>query len=774
MTSERPTLTGIVILDLTTGVAGAAATRFLAEVGALVLKVATSEVGNGTLSDAQFAALNRSKTHIAVDLTTEEGHTSLRNLVERAHVLVHDWSRDQIQDTGIAELIDASGRELIVANVTDYPHFHPDADRYGGELLVQARLGLMDEQQGSNGSPFFTRMPFANLGAAHLLAGGIAIRLFERLSGYKANSIGTSLMQAALLPASLYWQRAGRPPQWLVENTLKRDNVGAFLAVFECADGEYLQVHSGHTVRSDPGSPPPKSSSTGGAFNNSAPVREVLDALGWTDLAGVAVNVENRPRWAQVFMRKTRDEWLELLWAAECVVMPVLGPGQILQTEQARANNYVHEVEDPVFGRTFQSSGPYLVDPPQRISGPAPTEPARVSDILPVPTMKFQPDLASTPSPQDNRPLSGVRVLDFGSFVAGPLAGQFLADFGATVIKIEPPGGEKGRTINQFTACHRGKRSLALDLRNPASAPILARLVSTADVVLHNIRERSAKAMGIDEDSLRKINPNIIYAHSSAYGTAGPWADLPAFDATALALSGWTRAVAAEKNRPIWLRGSMMDTHTGVAVFTATVLGLIRRLRFGEPTRVGGSLLQTGVASFAEAFLIGDPAEPVTVEQVNDNELGLSPYCSAYRCTDGWVAIDASGPGDAQRLHDLLTESDAAKFADHIATFPSEEFVGKLSSVGIPHEVVRLNNRDLLFDQEIASGSRLVTREHTTPYGWFENPGGFWSEPEGAIRGTGGIPAVGEHTIEVLSEEGFTPTEIEDAINAGAIADLNQ
>ena len=401
--------------------------------------------------------------------------------------------------------------------MTAYPVGHPDAERFGTELLVQARSGAMDEQEGLRPGPIAIRMPFASWGAAYLLAGGIGVQLFVRERHDVAEPIHTSLLQGSLVPAALYWQRAELPPEWMRAHTLPKRDAPPHLSIFRCADGRWLQVI--------------------GAFTKSPPMVAFLKEIGRVDLAGVRCLPGNQFEWAAVFAHRTLDEWTRELWAVDVPCMPVLDLGEVLATEQARLNGYAVEVNDPVFGATLQAGHPIEADPSAVVRCGAP----EVGAFASLPSAWRQPrptavtSEAATGTADPTRPLSGVRVVDFGAYVAGPLGAQCLADFGAEVIKVEPIGGEKGRTLNQFTACQRGKRSLAIDLRHPLVAPVRERLLQWADIVTHNMRSSAAAKLGVDESAIRAANPRAIIALSSGYGERGKWAPLPAFDPTGLA-----------------------------------------------------------------------------------------------------------------------------------------------------------------------------------------------------------------------------------------------
>lgn len=744
-------LDGVRVVDLSLGLSGPLATRILAEYGADVVSVEPPG-GDPTRErcPAGFAAWNRSKTAVTLDPADPADRAVLDTLLSAADVLVHDRNQSRARELGLDDATLAERHpHLVAAAVTGYPDGHPDEGRPAEESLVLARLGAMDEQQALRPGPMFVRLPFAGHGAALLLAGGIVARLLERLGTGRGRGVRTSLLQAALAPASLYWQRAGDPPEWLARNTLRRDDHPSNLTIFECRDG-WLHVLGG--------------------FSLAPVVQEILVAAGEADLSHEGVTTENRRRWEPIFHTRTVDEWCALLWAAGVICVPVLDVGEVLGLDQTRANGYAVDVDDAFFGPTVQAASPLTTSPPAEVRRGAPWTPAAVQEVLAA-WSDAVPRPRAIRSPVPSAGLHGIRVLDLGSYVAGPFGGQCLADFGADVVKVEPPWGERGRSINQFTGSQRGKRSLGIDLRDERSRPLLERLLRGADVVTHNIREAAARKLGIDEESVRAVNPDVVYVHATAYGDAGPWAAFGGFDPAAAALSGWSRGIVGPHGRPTWLRNSTMDTHTGLAVFLGAVTGLYQRAVTGRAHRVSTSLLAVAVSSASESLLAGPGHTPTPIVPVTDDQTGVSPHHRIYHTRTGWVAVAALAPAERSALLRTAGVDTADGLEAAFAEREAEELSAALDAAGVPAERVAQSNRDAFFDRELALGSRLVERTETLPYGWFENPGGFWSEASGVLRSTGPIPGVGQHTVEILLDAGCDASEIATGLASGYLSD---
>ena len=748
--SVTGTLQSIRIVDLTIGLAGPLATRLLAEAGADVLKV--EPPGGDPMrqwSPSGFASWNRSKRSVVLNLKQRQGREELNSILAHADVLVHSLRPSKAAALGLDnETLQKRFPELIVASVTGYPLFHPDAERPGFEILVQARSGAMDEQQGYRPGPVFIRMPFSNFGAAFLLAGGVVVRLYERLRTGVARSIHTSLLQGALAPMSLYWQRRLPLDEWIHDHTLPKAVV-TDLTIFQCRDSEWIHVIGG--------------------FYESAPVLEILAEMDLVDLAANEVTPATRETWERVFRRRTRDEWIDLFVSADVPCTPVLDIGEVLLDSQCTKNGYSVEVQDPIYGRTLQDGSPFQTEPPCRVISGAPSLNAHPQGFLgwsgSSSSRLPQRDLHSA----HDLPLRGVRVLDFGMYVAGPFGAQCLADFGADVIKIEPISGDRGRWLNQFIACQRGKRSLAMDLDHPGSRDILERLVKQADIVIHNIRSSAAVRLGIDEPSLRAINQEIIFCHASAFGVSGQLSSRPAYDPTAQALSGWEIEDAGEGNRPTYLRASPMDPYTGLSAFLAISLAMFNLENTGRPSGVSTSLLGIAALTASETVVPLPDGAPVKIAVLDIEQTGTAPGHRIYQTSDGWIAVAALNENELNALLRIAGVRSEHEIQSVFQTMFQEVLFRRLTASGVPFEAVEMDNMNRFFDRELSNESGLIMKSDTHDYGVVDHIGAYWTTNGSTPISVRPIPGLGEHTVEVLIELGYSVTDVEGLAAIGAI-----
>jgi crotonobetainyl-CoA:carnitine CoA-transferase CaiB-like acyl-CoA transferase len=390
--------------------------------------------------------------------------------------------------------------------------------------------------------------------------------------------------------------------------------------------------------------------------------------------------------------------------------------------------------------------------------------------------------------------LDGVRVLDFSAFVAGPLAAEVLADLGADVIKVEPPGGEAMRAAAYaVAACQRGKRSLALDINAPDARPVVERLVRWADVVLHNFRVGVAERLGIDDASVARLNPDAVYCHASGFGETGPRAKAPGNDALMQALTGFEHAVGGEGNDPIAATWIPLDMAGGWVAATGILAGLYARAATGRGQRVATSLL--GAAMLLQSGVFVRDGEVVHGPVLDRAQTGYGPGYRIYECSDSnWLALVVPDADAWRRLRALPeagalpeaytplrggADDEVARAADAVleeafAAAPAEVWVTRLRDAEVPAVPVATMTRDEfrrgILDDPVNRQLGRVVAFPTAPWGDFEQIGPLLRCGPGAAGGPPLlIPEVGEHSEEVLAGLGCTPAEIDALVDAGVV-----
>ncbi|HEV7256750.1 MAG TPA: CoA transferase [Bosea sp. (in: a-proteobacteria)] len=310
-------------------------------------------------------------------------------------------------------------------------------------------------------------------------------------------------------------------------------------------------------------------------------------------------------------------------------------------------------------------------------------------------------------------PLEGIRVLDISQVMAGPFCCMLLADMGADVIKIEPPGtGDstrqsmgfrlKGADSPGFLALNRNKRSIALDLKQDADREVLYALVRTADVLIENARPGVAARLGMDYPTLRSLNPRLIYASISGFGQTGPWSQRPGFDLIAQAVSGVLSSNGLPGQEPA--KNSIPVADLGAGLFTAYAVlsAVIGRQNSGEGQFIDASLFEAALAlsvwETTELWGTGKTPEPIG----SANRMS-APY-QAVEAADGWFVIGAANQGLWLKLIKVLGREElqlderfstnAARLANRLAlidamapTFASrtrQDWIDGLLAAGVP------------------------------------------------------------------------------------------
>ena len=385
-------------------------------------------------------------------------------------------------------------------------------------------------------------------------------------------------------------------------------------------------------------------------------------------------------------------------------------------------------------------------------------------------------------------PLQGFRVVDLTSMVSGPYATQLLADQGADVVKVEPLSGDlmrlagpaRGGVSAAFLTNNRGKRSIALDLKQQPAMSILQALIAGADAFVQNFRPGAAERMGIGEDAVRAIKPNIVYASISGFGETGPYTNKRVYDPVIQALSGVMAIQGGDK--PRYMRTILPDKLTAMTVAQAITAALLARERTGQGDHVKVAMLDATVAwmwpdGMINHTLVGAGASA---------PLSMDAYDSAFATKDSHIVAFAASDDEWRGLTRALDRPALAEdprfktLAERAANFPalfdlmheafgertSADWLARLDAEQVPCAAVQ-SVEDLFTDPQIAINELIATGEHPAA--------GAIRQPRAAARfashalGEGRpAPMLGEHTEEVLQELGVE--DLEALRRRGAVA----
>src|SRR6476620_4626619 len=386
---------------------------------------------------------------------------------------------------------------------------------------------------------------------------------------------------------------------------------------------------------------------------------------------------------------------------------------------------------------------------------------------------------------QTSLPLSGIRVIDFGRFIAGPYCAMLLADMGADVIRVDRRGGSEDRYIaaitesgegGGFLSLNRNKRNLTLDTGKPEAQEIVRRLVHSADVVGANLPMNVLKSMRLDYDSLKAVKPDIILARMSTFGPDGPYANRVGFDTVAQAMCG-AMSLTGFPGAPV--RDIVPFADYGTALHTAfgVMVALYHRAQTGEGQIVDGSLLATGV-TFVQGLLAERSVLGIERRQTGNTGFYAAP-ADAYQTQDGWIVVSAVGNemfarwarlvgredfiGDPRFASDQHRADNRAAITEAmnawLSTRTTLQAIAELEKARVPAGPV-LDLQQVLDDPQVKARELLRYVEHAgtaKPVPLADTAVRLSATP-GGIRTR--AAALGEHTDEVLREIGYDDEEI--------------
>jgi crotonobetainyl-CoA:carnitine CoA-transferase CaiB-like acyl-CoA transferase len=804
-------LNGIRVLDLSWGIAGPMTAMLMGDHGADVIKIEPPG-GDPYRGQLGYKVWQRGKRSAVFDLKNAADKQSFLDLVKTADVLVESYTPGVTGKLGIdyAALSKINPR-LIYCSITGYGRDNQHSKRPAYDALVAARTGLHWEQRGwpegalnhitgkpdpypdldipydqvqgpPRPGPVFPASYWPSLGAFFIASMGINAALRAREHTGRGQWVETSLMNGAMAGAAGAWLRAEKTDapgfdSWILGSKSPKGH-------FQCKDGKWIHNWV----------PNPRfilQASQGDKLNSSPDltVQNDPDRFG-TGPEEILVMQHYQPLLAEAVKKFTAKEWVEAAATAEMTMQDVRPPEEALADPLFLKDGCVVETMDAELGtiRTVGATYKMSANPskPQNWTAKVGQHTAEVK--AEAAKARATPALSPSPSPAGGRgqvkagrpPLEGITVLDLGLAIAGPFGTQLLSDLGATVIKVNGLYDMFWHRVHIAYMANRGKQSITLNLKDPRAMEIFLKLAAKADVVHHNMRYDAAERLKIDYESLKKINPKLIYCHSRGFET-GVRAGLPGNDQTGACLSGiqYEDGGMARGGKPLWSFTSFGDTGNGFLSAVAVIQALYHRDRTGEGQMVDTSIMNAALlnTSYAVATPEGKGFERPHIDGM---QLGYSAGHRLYETKQGWLCFVLVNQSHWDELFTVLraprltidpyfataearkkNDTDLAAFiAERLKAHTAQEWFAEFDKAGVPVEIVSEDFSIKLHDDPEFQKRKWVTSFAHPHVGKFDMIGLLCdlSDTPGVIQGRPLI--VGEHTKEILTKLGYTEEQI--------------
>jgi crotonobetainyl-CoA:carnitine CoA-transferase CaiB-like acyl-CoA transferase len=722
---------GLRLLDCSQGLVGPMAAMLMADFGAETLKVEPPG-GDRFATKPGYQMWNRNKRRLPLDLDTAEGRAKLEELLGAADVAVFDFSPRRMAALGLMDAHERHPR-LVRLWAPAYGTIGDYSEMEAHHATLMALTGGAYRQSSYEEQPVYLIAPVLHYAQACMSAGSAGAALLERARTGAGQAVTVSGLNAIALVggASGNFLPPGRKPL----------GASPSYRTYRCGDGQYLFL----------------------ATLFSYFFKRALNAMGLTEIAlaeevfpeEVTVEMEAR------FLEKSRDEWLEILRAADVPAGPVCPREAWLRSELIANNDMRVEMADPQRGPIEMPGVPIKLS---RTAGSVRSlvQDATGADVAAFLAPRETPPAVAEP-PAGGAPLAGIRVLDLGTVIAGAYCNAILANLGAEVVKVESSDGDPWRDRGVgFTAYNRGKRGLVVDLKSPAGRELFLDLARKSDVVLDNYRLGVRDRLGIGHDDVMAVNPRLISGSITTYGSRGEETKRPGFDPLLQARSGLMAAQGGD-GEPVFHVIAVNDFASAAMASFGVITALVARARTGE-----GQVLETSLTNQSAMFQSGElttwPGAPPAPKGSRDC-LGVSALDRFYRCSDDWIIVACRGAADGAALAGALGHPEwasafdmeaeprggalAKAIADALAPLTVAAALSALQGAGV--RAVQAKEGEQVLADTWLQANNYLDQPRQTPYGPVVNrPYASFSR---SVAGyTRPDPGLGEHTFEILAD----------------------
>jgi crotonobetainyl-CoA:carnitine CoA-transferase CaiB-like acyl-CoA transferase len=799
----------LLVIDFSWWMSGPLATMTLADYGARVIKV-EPPAGDPARAHPAFQTWNRGKESITLDLKTDEGRARAHELIAAADVVVTGFRPGVAERLGVGyEQAAQLNPRAVYAQITGFGENGASSGVHGYPALVAAKTGRMNlyEKIAARPGPGFVANPYAPFAAGMLLTQGILAALHQRRSTGRGQQVSVSMLGADILYDFYTWvlpQFSPAPPD------AQRDRKHFAIAVGKTYDSQRV-------MRPDYRVPRPSIWCGVTKDNVWLWIENTAQHLCVAQMTALdLLHLYEDPRFAQLpavfneddaevlweillerLRSKTYDEWRktfdqhEIGWERVSLGLDALEHRQVVHNG--------HRIQVPgLDSRTTFQPGPIA-----RFSS------GRWFDARRAPALNEHANANISRSPgvpatSDQRPasssgpLAGITVIDLSTWLAGAYAPTLLAELGARVIAVEPPGGEPGRYLIGGLlafATSQGKESIALDLKKPEALAIVHKLIERAGVVYHNFRPGVAERLGVDYETCRRLNPRTVYVNATSYGDSGPDTGRPSFAGTIAAMNGYaarqtgsghppTNASALDMEdlkREAWRLARTVDGSTDInaalAAVTAVLLGLHARERTGESQEILTTMINSNLHANSDELIDYEGRPPLS--RPDADLFGLGAAYRLYETSDGWVFLacvtDKEWLAFCTLIErpDLQSSRNAIDLAQTLASIltgkPAAEWERLAAKASVP--LAAVESRDpgpwSLEDEDVRS-QRLMVPVMSETYGEYLRHGAMHRFSE-AQPSFGPWEPVGGHTRSLLRELGYADSAIERLIAEGMV-----